>query len=324
METTGLIEPNSRFSYTVTPEHTADRIDKYIAAQFPLYSRSFFEPFFTNGLIQLNGKAINKPSTKIKLHDTVMVQFPPAQPVVNTTQAVKSLHVKVVYKHKHFLVVYKPAGLLVHRTATMDNTVTLVDWILQYDNDIKEVGYVGRPGIVHRLDKNTSGLLIVPRTNYAHTIFGKQFKEREIHKTYLAIVRGHPPKSGTIELSIGRHPTMRKRMTAVQQTEQRRVAGKLRDALTHYTVQEYFQDYTLVTVKPVTGRTHQIRVHFAAIGHPLLGDTLYGKASPLINRHALHAHALNFTFDGTQHNVAYVLPNDMTQLLDTLRTNISN
>ena len=155
--------------------------------------------------------------------------------------------------------------------------------------EISKVGESERPGIVHRLDKNTSGIMIIPRKDYVHAIFSEMFKDRKIKKTYLAIVEGHPDPKGTIDLPISRHPTEKIKMSHLNP------AGK--DSTTNYSVLEYFEKCSLVELKPTTGRTHQIRVHMAAIGHPLLGDSTYGKESYMIGRHALHANKLEFEYN---------------------------
>ena len=134
--------------------------------------------------------------------------------------------------------------------------------------------HVDRPGIVHRLDKDTSGLMVVPRTHYAHKYFSTLFRDRQIHKTYYAVVHGHPDAQGTIDFSVGRHPEQRTKMHAFPHDYRQDLP--MRSAVTHYTVLEYFADSALVELKPVTGRTHQIRVHCTALGHPLIGDPVYG------------------------------------------------
>ena len=183
------------------------------------------------------------------------------------------------------MVVDKPAGIPVH-PAPGHPSHTLVNAILAYCPDLAGIGGSLRPGIVHRLDKDTSGLMVVAKSDAAQTSLSHQLKHRTMIKKYLALVCGRlSPKQGAIEAPIGRHPRDRKRMAVVS-------TG--REARTQYQAIEYLDDYTLVQVQPETGRTHQIRVHFSAIGHPLYGDPVYGKKSPLLGRQFLHAHYLGF------------------------------
>ena len=316
MERTGLIPANSTFSLIIEPKDFASRVDKYLSEQFPLYSRSYFQKLINDGHIVINNKPIDKPSVKLKNHDTVTVTFP-AEPIIDPQDVLeKNIAIEVIHQDKHFIILAKPADLLVHRTSNKSTAITLVDWLLAHYKEIGNVGYVDRPGIVHRLDKDTSGLLIITRTNYAHSVFSDLFKDRTIQKTYVAVVDGHPPKTGTIDLAIGRHPIKR---TSMKTFDQARSDKGIRHATTHYEVIEYYQDYALVRVKPVTGRTHQIRVHLAAIGHPIVGDPTYGRASKLIKRHALHAAGLSFAFDGKQHSFNLDLPEDMKKLIKQMK-----
>ena len=216
-----------------------------------------------------------------------------------------------MHEDPDFYIIEKPAGLMVHRPSTSSVELTLIDWLVHQVPEIINIGHPERPGIVHRLDKNTTGLLIVPRTSRAHMLFSDLFKNRDIKKTYLAVVRGHPEKEGTIELPIGRDPITRNKMT---------VNGiEAREAVTRYKVLTYFENAALVEIYPVTGRTHQIRVHFKAIGHPLLGDQLYGTRSPLIKRHALHATQLTFDFKGKPYTFTSTPPQDFELLLSKLK-----
>lgn len=305
----------------IQESQAGQRLDKFLAATFSNYSRSFFQNLIAQGHITINGIQA-KANSVLKAQDSISITMPEkkSRPLYNPIST--DLGIEIVFTHKHFFIIYKPAGLLVHQTEATTTQPTVVDWLLSSDAQIADVGSIERPGIVHRLDKETSGLMILARTNYAHKIFNDLFKARTIKKTYVAIVQGHPPSTGTIDLAIARHPTNRKKMATfagqdLSMTSSRRIKipTNTRHAVTHYTVKHYFDNYALVEVQPLTGRTHQIRVHFAAIGHPLIGDTLYGLPSKLINRHALHAASLSFDFDGESFNFIKEIPEDIKRLL---------
>ena len=215
------------------------------------------------------------------------------------------------------MIIEKPAGLLTHPTGSKSSEISLSDWLQHHIKDIEHIGSVDRPGIIHRLDKLTSGLIIVPRTNYAYMQFGTIFRDRTIEKTYYAIVTGHPPKQGTINLVIGRDAIVRNKMTTYRSEDVAKT--KSRHAITHYIVEQYFENASLLRVTLETGRTHQIRVHCAAIGHPIIGDTVYGTKSHLIARQALHAAELAFTFDTELFTFKSPLPEDITKLLSNLK-----
>ena len=316
MSTQQVIAPESIFNFNVEVAYSGSRIDKFITAQFPFYSRTFFNRLIEDEYITLNGKIVRKSSTPIKTGDTISVHFPPNRPLAQLALEQKKPAVDIIYEHEHFLIIHKPHGLLMHPPSMHDNSPTLVDWLLIHFKDIQSVGYVDRPGIVHRLDKDTSGILIIPKTNYAHTVFGNLFRERTITKKYYAIVQGHPDPKGIIDLPIGRCPITKIRMSTKSTPSS---SAKMRHAITHYRVVEYFDDTALVEVMPVTGRTHQIRVHFAAIGHPLIGDQLYGKKSKIINRQALHAYSLAFHFGDTPYQFSKEPPQDFKKLIQSLR-----
>lgn len=314
MNDSKVIAQGSVFDFKVPEADNNSRIDIFVAKQFSSYSRSFFKKLIDDGLVSVNGKAINKVSYPIKTNDDVIVKFPIIEPV-EPKVLVESLGVEVVFEHSDFLILYKPAGVLTH-AATTSKAGNLVDWILSKFKDISSVGSPERPGIVHRLDMNTSGLIIITRNNYAHEKFGNMFKDRKIKKTYLAIVEGDPKQEGFIDYPISRHSTGSK-MTVVK-SNTRGIRGGVREALTNYKTLEYFQGYALVEAKPVTGRTHQIRVHFAAIGHPIVGDSTYGKASKLIDRHALHAYQLEFEYEGQQFVFKKDMPKDFVKLIESI------
>lgn len=320
MENITVIPPNTTHQFTVSADKAGQRLDLYLKKQLPSYSRSFLQQLIAQEMVTVNNQKNIKPRTLTKSEDVVSITFPPPTVERPQKEIPKDLHVEIVHEDPHFFIVNKPDNLAVHPPKITSVDVTLIDWLIQKCSDLSRVGYADRPGIVHRLDKDTSGIMIVARNNCAHALLSDLFRNRSIQKTYLAIVEGHPEKKGTIEFGIRRHPVRRNSMTHVKEFE--KISGKkVRDACTHYEVLEYFQNCSLVEAKPVTGRTHQIRVHLAAIGHPLVGDILYGKKSKMIQRHALHAHKLSFKFNGKQYNFSENPPEDFQKILGILRNN---
>ncbi len=313
MHTDALIEAGSRLEVHVSADQADSRLDKFLASQFTRYSRSFFNRLIEGGNVSINGSVELKSGASLKEGDTVTIQFPQPR-VVQSKDLELDPPVEVLYEHPEFLILSKPAGLVMHAPSEMSTVITLVDWLVAHYQDVKNVGYVDRPGIVHRLDKDTSGLIIIPRTNHAHGIFGQMFHDRKVKKVYYAVVEGHPDRSGTIALPVSRDPITKVKMSA------RAHGQKQREAETRYEVIEYFDNAALVKVMPVTGRTHQIRVHFAAIGHPLIGDATYGKKSKDIDRHALHAQELSFEFDNKPYTFEQEPPEDFQNLISTLRS----
>ncbi len=303
------VEPGSSFTFNVTALEHNMRLDTFLSNLFTRYSRSFFKRLVDEGLVQVNGQ---NTKAGYELHDgyVVTITFPRLPDPQELKAFDADVGVKIVAQHDDFIVVYKPAGLMVHKPNDFCADITLVDWLTASFPELAQVGIENRPGIVHRLDKDTSGLLIIPRNNYAHALIGNLFRERKIQKTYWALVEGHPPKDGLIDLPIGRDPVHKHRMIHLPRH------GHAREALTHYQARAYYERYTLLQVNLVTGRTHQIRVHCAAIGHPVVGDTTYGTTSPLIARQALHAKHIAFTY----HDIPYVfdwpVPQDMQTLID--------
>jgi 23S rRNA pseudouridine1911/1915/1917 synthase len=319
----GPMAPEATFSFIVPENSEPCRIDRYIAQLFPDYSRSYFQRIIADGGITINNVSAKKPSTVVNSGDIVTIQFP-AQRIVEPHYIIdRTSGIAIIGETEHFMAIDKPANLLVHAPSNASNAITVVDWIRHHHGDITSVGTSDRPGIIHRLDRETSGVLIITKTNYVHNLMGALFRNRKINKTYKAIVTGHPPKEGTITYAIGRDPINRIKMAHFH-PEDIDDSGKIgnvkvRHAKTDYKVLEYFDNAALIEVKPTTGRTHQIRVHMAAIGHPIIGDQLYGKKSSLIERQALHAESLSFVFENQEYSFTSTIPEDLQKLSDHLR-----
>lgn len=303
--------PEGVYSFTV--EQEGQRLDLFACEKFSDYSRSFFKTLIENGAVLVNQKIPHKAGLKLKKADVVTIMFAPLTTKrIYKQEELEKLGIEIIHRHSDFLVIYKPAGILVHPPSAKSDVLCVTDWVVGLCKETQYVGYVDRPGIVHRLDKDTSGLLLIALSNQAHAKLSQLFKQRAIQKTYLAVVKGHPEKTGTVDLALGRHPVVRNKIAPLKNG---------RPSVSHYTVVDYFEDTTLVEVKPVTGRTHQIRVHLAAIGHPLIGDTTYGTASKLINRHALHAQKLAFEYDGQLLSFEKEIPEDLKKLICNLSLN---
>ena len=297
------IEKTEKITYSSDLKTT--RIDKFLLDNFPQYSRTYFQKLISGSLILVNSKINKKNSYKLKINDEIQINFPE---IKQFDLSPKKIDFKIIDTQRDFIVIHKPAGLIVHHSQkTQVDDVTLVNGLLYHFNELNKFDNTQRPGIVHRIDKGTSGLLLVARTIQGQIALSSMFKNREIKKEYLAVVKGHPQKKGKIDLIIGRHPYKRHMMSHIG------YAGK--KALTYYEVLAYYKDCALVKVKIVTGRTHQIRVHFAAIGHGLIGDDLYGYQSKLISRPTLHAWKLSFEYEGKMFNYHEIIPEDFKDLL---------
>lgn len=306
-----FIKPGTVLNFIIPHESAPARIDSYLSSYFTKYSRTFFQKLIDDGLISCNNLLIKKPSIVVKGLDELKIQFPHEE--IAFGKAVNpDIALSLVYEHPQFLIINKPPAISVHAPHKKSKEPSVVDWLLTKFEEIRCVGNQDRPGIVHRLDKNTSGLLVVSRNNYAHELLSNLFKNRAIKKTYCAIVKGHPPREGSIDFPIARDPFYRTKMSHKY--------ANGRSAVTQYKVLEYFKDSSLLELYPLTGRTHQIRVHCAAIGHPLIGDSLYGSPSKLISRHALHAMKLEFFFEDSQYSFTQELPRDFQDLVEHLRS----
>lgn len=285
------------------------RIDKFLSDQFKDYSRSYFQKLMDLGLITVNFKIIKKSSFLLKNGDQIVIKFPE---VKQFDLSPKQIDFQVISVQPDFIVVNKPAGLIVHHSGkTQESEVTLVNGLLYKFQELNKFSNKERPGIVHRLDKDTSGLLLVARNTISQIGLSRLFKSRKIKKIYLAVVKGHPLKKGKIDYPISRHAFKRHMMTHT------RLSGK--KALTYYKVLEYFKDSALVACRIVTGRTHQIRVHFAAIGHGLLGDKVYGYESKIISRQALHSYKISFEYRNNKYKFKAEIPKDIKDLIKNLR-----
>jgi 23S rRNA pseudouridine1911/1915/1917 synthase len=315
----GLIEPKSTFSFTVEAENAGQRVDIFLTKQFTHYSRSYFQRLIDNQVVTINDVKTKKQGTVLKQGDTIAVAFPDESIQNSPLTFNNDAAVSCIHKDEHFLVITKSADVVTHKPKSDYAKPTLTDWLTAHFQEIASVGYIDRPGIVHRLDKDTSGLMLIARTNYGHTILSELFKQRTIQKTYIALVHGHPSREGTIDLPIGRHPLYRTKMAIFpKQVTTTNSTITVRHALTHYQVLHYFNDCSLVKVMPVTGRTHQIRVHFSAIGHPLVGDLVYHKGSSHIARQALHAYGLTFSLDTKEYSFTANPPEDFLHALREL------
>jgi 23S rRNA pseudouridine1911/1915/1917 synthase len=294
-------EPRS-FRLTVTQPGL--RLDRFVAENCPGISRTQAQRLIDDGRVMVNGKR-QRAAYKLAAGDAVSVEIPPPTP---SPLAAEDIPVRTIYEDEDILVVDKPAGLAVH-PAPGHKGGTLVNAMVAH------LGKMGseneRPGIVHRLDKDTSGVMVIARNPAALTNLSDQFKGRTVTKTYVVLVKGRlKPQEGIIEAAIGRHPGDRKKMMVTG-------VGRGREAVTRYRVCRYIGDYTLLEVMPRTGRTHQIRVHLAAIGFPVVGDTRYGIASKTLSRQFLHAVSLKLKLPSSGKDVEFTspLPADLERAL---------
>ncbi|MDP2951926.1 MAG: RluA family pseudouridine synthase, partial [Chloroflexota bacterium] len=270
------------------------RLDVYLAQQCQI-SRAYVQKLIGEGQVILNGRQA-KASQKLAPGDRVIITIPPAADV---SLAAEPLPLAVVYEDSDLLVIDKPPGLTVH-PAPGHFSHTLVNALLAHCGDLAGINGTLRPGIVHRLDKDTSGRMVVAKNDKAQQSLSQQIKERSVTKVYLALVVGHlSPERGAIEAPLGRDPQNRKRMAVV-------ASG--REARTEYRVLRFVDGFSLVEVTLITGRTHQIRVHFAAIGYPVAGDHIYGRRVPFLERQFLHAHRLGFRLPSSGEYREFVSP----------------
>lgn len=296
-------------THHLTADRGGERLDAFLARRLPELSRTNLKRLIDSGFVTIDGR-VPRPSEKTREGVKVTVEVPPPEELSLEPEAIP---LTIVYQDGDLIVVDKPAGLTVH-PAPGHPSGTLVNALLAACPDLQGISGTLRPGIVHRLDKDTSGLLVVAKNDRAMRSLQSQLTERSVHKTYLALVHGVPkPREGQIEAPIGRSPRNRKKMAVVDNG---------RESTTRYRVREELPGgFTLLEVEPVTGRTHQIRVHLAAIGHPVFGDPLYGRASELLSRQFLHAWKLAFRMPlgGREVEFESPLPADLRTVLEELR-----
>jgi len=314
--------------YTVFSHEAGIRLDVFLAGRVPNLSRSQVRREIDEGQVWVNSGRV-KASHKLKQGDIIYLQR--RKPKMDAAFP-EDIPLKIVYEDPHLLVVDKPAGMVVHPAAG-NYKGTLVNALLYHCKDLSGIGGVLRPGIVHRLDKQTSGLMLVAKSDLVHKALALQFKQHEIRKVYRALVYGDPKEeTGLVDAPVGRHPTDRKKMS----TKSRR--GK--EALTHWYVCERYGVVALLDVELKTGRTHQIRVHLSAVGYPVVGDFFYGSSQkinsihhPLLrsklkamHRQALHAAEIGFVHPVSREPLSFssALPSDMAELCDFLRQMVQN
>ncbi|MDX1977412.1 MAG: RluA family pseudouridine synthase [Pseudanabaenaceae cyanobacterium bins.68] len=270
-------------SYQLTAQLELDtRIDRYLAEQLPQLSRAYIQKLIEQGQVWLNDHPCLNKKSVIKTGDRLQVEVPPVLPLVLTAQAIP---LDILYEDQDLIVINKPIGLVVHPAPGHQDS-TLVNALLAHCPHLSGINGVARPGIVHRLDKDTSGAIVVAKNDLAHQGLQAQIQAKTAVREYLGIVQGIPKlTAGTINQPIGRHPRDRQKMAVIPQG---------RPAITHWQLQERFANYALLQFRLETGRTHQIRVHAAHMGHPIAGDPVYGRELKQLPGQALHAWRLSF------------------------------
>ena len=297
--------------FVVEQEAAGLRLDRFLAGEDTGLSRSALQALVGDGHVLCNGRQVAK-SLKLKAGDTILLEIPDAKPIEAVPQ---DIPLEIVYEDEHLLVVNKPKGMVVH-PAPGNPDGTLVNALLWHCGDsLSGIGGEKRPGIVHRIDKDTSGLLIVAKNDFAHQGLSAQLSDHSLYREYEAIVRGNLRQdSGTVNAPIGRHPTDRKRMAVTSKNA--------KPAVTHWQVIARYRGYTHIRCRLETGRTHQIRVHMASIGHPLLGDYTYGAPSPDkgLEGQCLHARRLRFIHprSGEEHIAEAPLPPYFVDVINKL------
>ena len=294
------------------PDTAGERLDAYLARSVPDLSRSGAQKLLEDGNVTLNGKKAKK-NDRLNPGDQVQVEIPEPQPV---NIAAKDIPLEIVYEDNDVLVINKPKGLVVHPAVGHQDDTLVNGLLFAKAGELSGINGELRPGIVHRIDKDTSGLLAVAKNDLAHTVLASQLKDHSMARTYEAIICGNLKEDeGTVDAPIGRHPTDRKKMCVT--------ARNSKEAVTHWEVVERYRGYTHIRCRLETGRTHQIRVHMAHIGHPILGDAVYGRKKPELGQDSqcLHAGTLCFAHprDGHLVIVHAELPEYFQSVLEKLK-----
>lgn len=292
---------------------SAERLDKFLVGCLPDFSRARLQGLIADGFVRVDGVPAKKSGQMIEAGTQVVVRIPPPEP---TGLIAEEIPLDIVFENDDLIVVNKPAGMVVHPAAG-HSSGTLVNAVLGYDPEFGEISGEERPGVVHRLDKETSGLIVMAKNDAAHRWLQDQFRLRKVEKVYLALVDGAPPTPmGRVEAAIGRDPSHRKKMAILP-------PGKGREAVSEYKTLESFKSHTLLEFHPLTGRTHQIRLHCAFLECPIVGDKVYGRKSQSVqlDRHFLHAARLKITLPGEKKPRQFEapLPEDLEAVLVDLR-----
>jgi 23S rRNA pseudouridine1911/1915/1917 synthase len=298
---------------TVFQDKIPKRLDHFLTDQYPQFTRSRIQQLIRDGRITIDNSLPLKSGQLVYSGQEVIMEVPQPVPVDLVPEKIE---LKIIFENSDVLVIDKLAGMVVHPSAG-HTTGTLVNAILGQEGELPEINGEYRPGIVHRLDKDTSGLIMIAKNETSLRFLQEQFKNRNVQKIYLALVDGHPPSPlGRVEAPIGRDPGNRKKMAVVE-------PAKGREAVTEYRTLDSFRDHTFLEVHPLTGRTHQIRVHLKFIHCPISGDTVYGskKSSIKIPRHFLHAARLRIVLPGDVKQCEFYspLPDDLQAILESLR-----
>jgi 23S rRNA pseudouridine1911/1915/1917 synthase len=289
------------------------RLDVFLTACMPEFSRSRIQGLIKDGFVKVDAETITKAGRDLEQGEQIEIRIPPPVP---SGLVAEDIALDIIFENADLVVVNKPAGMVVHPSPGHDSG-TLVHAALGHIPELEGIGGEERPGIVHRLDKDTSGLIVIAKNERAHRWLQEQFKSRKVEKNYLALVDGKPPTpAGRVEAPIGRNTTHRKLMAVVP-------LDKGREAVSEYRTQESFPAHTLLEVHPITGRTHQIRIHLAFLGCPVVADKVYGKRKPTLDlaRHFLHAYRLKIILPGETRTRLFeaALPTDLQMVLEDLR-----